>query len=129
MAREQSEVFILRQVKSNTSVSDGLLYQPRDMLVRKTISGGFAIITRNALKEPAKVDLGEMQILLKRRNRTSLFTGTSANLNFTPTGFATKRQDRSTIHNGNPSFAIACVILIAVVAEDWQSLLTKRKPS
>lgn len=99
------------------------------MLVRKTVSGGFAIITRDASKSRAKVDFGEMQILVKRMNRASLITGTSASRNFAPTDFAAKRQDRSMVLNGNPSFAIACVILIDVVAEDWQSLLTKCKPS
>jgi hypothetical protein len=33
------------------------------MLIRQPITGGLAIITRDTLKEEAKVDLEEMQVL------------------------------------------------------------------
>ena len=100
------------------------------MLVREPISGGFVIISGDALEQRAEVDLGVMKVLLKCVNRAGLITGTSSNINFAPTGFATKRQDQPTIFNGDPSFAfcravgVTDVIAIDVEANDLRAAKT-----
>lgn len=107
MAREQSQAFFFGQFRSNTRVSYSFLDQARNMLVRQAISGDLAIITCDALKQGAEIDLGVMKVLLKRVNRAGLVTRASANLNFAPACFAAERQDQSTLINCNPSFAFS----------------------
>ena len=51
------------------------------MLVRQALSGDLAIITCDALKQGAEIDLGVMKVLLKRVNRAGLVSGATANLN------------------------------------------------
>lgn len=124
MTREQGKAFFLRQVGSNPRVSDCLLDQARNMFVRQAISCDLMIVTRDALEQWPKVDLGVVQILLKGVNRAGLVTGASANLNFAPSGFAAKRQDQSALLNGNPAFTVICVVSADVETYDLRAAET-----
>ena len=75
------------QVAADAGGQHGFLDQAGDVFVRQPISGGFTVIAADALEQGTKVDLGIMQILLKRMHRAALIAGASADFNLAPAGF------------------------------------------
>ena len=118
---EQFQALGLWQVGTNAGVQHGLLNQTGDVFVRLPIASGLAIITTDPLEQGAKVDLGIMQVLLKRMHRACGVRRATANLNFAPAGFAREGQDGTCVLNCNPALAVLGIVTGKVQADDFRA--------